>query len=264
MWYAVNIYVNCYRGCTGTAVSPIKEFTNMPSSLNPQTFTLGDVYILDKCLQDGNHATSKWDPCAWLGVYISHSTIHSSNVVLVYNLSTGHTMPQFHVVFDDHFQMVATNFSSLPAATIDNLFNTLWTNNEWIYNGDIQPKYLCPETVDIPDMDSTDTISTPNWQLATDLLDDLNMQYYLNGEPPPPTPNQTNAPTQTSLNGISDQSCPSDTNLSNPDQLCPSGSNQIPLDQTSPFKDDDNALGHPNTPRALSSSLKGLVWSKGI
>jgi len=60
-WHVVNIYVNCYRGHTGTAVSPIKEFTNMSSSLKAQDLHPGEcpVYVLDKCLQDGNHATSK-------------------------------------------------------------------------------------------------------------------------------------------------------------------------------------------------------------
>jgi len=97
MQHAVNIYVNCYRGCHGTAVSPIKEFTNMTASLKPHDLHPWGclVYVLEKCLQDGNHAISKWDTHAWLGVYVSHSTIHSSNVVLVYNLSTGHTTPQF-------------------------------------------------------------------------------------------------------------------------------------------------------------------------
>jgi len=103
--HAVNIYVNCYRGRHSTAVSPIEEFTDMPATLQPQDLHPWGcpVYVLEKRLQDGNHATSKWDPRAWMGVYVGHSTIHSGNVVLVYNPSTGHTTPQFHVVFDDHF-----------------------------------------------------------------------------------------------------------------------------------------------------------------
>jgi len=57
---------------------------------------------------------------------------------------------------------------------IDDLFNMLWTNNQWIYDGDIPPEYLFPETLDIPDTDVVNNTHSSNQQLATDLLDDHN------------------------------------------------------------------------------------------
>jgi len=59
--HTANIYVNCYCGCHGTAVSPIEEFTDMPASLQPHHLHPWGfpVYILDKQLQESNNATSK-------------------------------------------------------------------------------------------------------------------------------------------------------------------------------------------------------------
>jgi len=129
------------------------------------------IYVLDKQLQDGNHTSSKWDPHAWLGIYVGHLSIHSGNVVLVYNPATGHTTPQFHVVFNDHFQTVSPHFSSLPAAMVNDLFDTLWQNNQWTYDGNLPPEYLFPETIDIP------TNNPPDDQLAPDALEYID--YYI-------------------------------------------------------------------------------------
>jgi len=156
--HTINIYVNCYCGWQGIAIPSLEEFTNMPSPLQLHDLHPWGcpVYVLDKCLQDGNHTSSKWDPHAWLGIYVGHSMIHSSNVILVYNPITGHTTPQFHIVFKDHFQTVSPYFSSLPTAMVSNLFDTLWRNNQWIYDGNIPPEYLFPETINTPANDSSE------------------------------------------------------------------------------------------------------------
>jgi hypothetical protein len=39
-------------------------------------------------------------------VYLGHFLFHAGSVALVYNPSTGHVSPQYHVVFDDDFTMV--------------------------------------------------------------------------------------------------------------------------------------------------------------
>jgi len=39
--HTVNIYVNCYRGCSSTSISPIEEFTNVEASLQPMDLHLG-------------------------------------------------------------------------------------------------------------------------------------------------------------------------------------------------------------------------------
>jgi len=77
--HAINIYVNCYRGRHGTAIPPIEEFTNMPSLLQLQDLHPWGcpIYVLDKCLQDGNHTSSKWDPRTWLSIYMGQPLIDS-------------------------------------------------------------------------------------------------------------------------------------------------------------------------------------------
>jgi hypothetical protein len=39
-------------------------------------------------------------------VYLGHSLFHARSVALVYNPSTGHISPQYHVVFDNDFTTV--------------------------------------------------------------------------------------------------------------------------------------------------------------
>jgi len=185
--HAINIYVNCYRGQHGIAIPPLEEFTNMPSPLQLHDLHPWGcpVYVLDKRLQDGNSTPSKWDPRAWLGIYVGHSMIHSGNVVLIHNPLTGHTTPQFHVVFDDHFQTVSPHFASLPTATTNDLFDTLWRNNQWIYDGNTPPDYLFPETIDTPTDDSPDDLP------PTETLKYID--YYISDHPasPPQLPNAT-------------------------------------------------------------------------
>ncbi len=63
------------------------------------------VYVLDSKLQDG-HKIPKWLPRARLGVFLGFSTLHSSQVPLVMNTLAGKISPQYHVIFDNRFEMV--------------------------------------------------------------------------------------------------------------------------------------------------------------
>ena len=45
----------------------------------------------------------KWSERSRIGVYLGHSPHHATSVAWVLNITTGHVSPQFHVVFDDHF-----------------------------------------------------------------------------------------------------------------------------------------------------------------
>ena len=60
------------------------------------------VYVLSPTLQSGNKI-SWWEPRSRCGVFCGLSTIHSSEVHQVLNLTTGSTTTQFHMVFDDLF-----------------------------------------------------------------------------------------------------------------------------------------------------------------
>ncbi len=64
-------------------------------------------YILDSRLHNaGSIGPPKWEPRSNICVYLGHSPFHAGSVALVYNQSTGHVSPQYHVVFDNDFTMV--------------------------------------------------------------------------------------------------------------------------------------------------------------
>ena len=63
------------------------------------------VYVLNPSLQAGKKIP-RWEPRSKQGVFCGLSTIHSSEVPQVLNLTTGSITTQFHVVFDDLFTTV--------------------------------------------------------------------------------------------------------------------------------------------------------------
>ena len=65
------------------------------------------VSVLEPKLQDGKKIP-KWEPRARPGLFVGFLTIHSSLVALVLNTRTGKISPQFHVIFDDKFETVAS------------------------------------------------------------------------------------------------------------------------------------------------------------
>jgi len=67
---------------------------------------------------------SKWKSRAWLGVYIGVSICHSSAIPLIYNPASAHISPQYHVVYDEYFTMVASNSMFDTEAYLDKLYQT--------------------------------------------------------------------------------------------------------------------------------------------
>jgi GAG-pre-integrase domain len=63
------------------------------------------VYVLDGRLQFGSK-TNKWAMRSRLGIYVGKSTQHSQSVGLVLSMTTGLVSPQFHVVYDNHFETI--------------------------------------------------------------------------------------------------------------------------------------------------------------
>ena len=63
------------------------------------------VYVLNPSLQAGKKIP-RWEPRSKLGVFCGLSTLHSSEVPQVLNLTTGSITTQFHVIFDDLFTTV--------------------------------------------------------------------------------------------------------------------------------------------------------------
>ena len=64
------------------------------------------VCVLQPTLQDGKKLP-KWKPRSRRGQFVGWSPLHASNVAWVRDLRTGHTSPQFHVVFDNWFETIA-------------------------------------------------------------------------------------------------------------------------------------------------------------
>jgi hypothetical protein len=85
-------------------------FFNIDTDLfNPTTHHVfgSPCFVLDSRLQSGIAGPPKWEPRSRLGIYVGHSPSHADYVALVLNPRTGHVSPQYHVVFDDLFTMVA-------------------------------------------------------------------------------------------------------------------------------------------------------------
>ncbi len=64
-------------------------------------------YILDIRLHNGGSiGLPNWELRSNICVYLGHSLFHTGSVAFVYNPSTGHVSPQYHVIFDDDFSAV--------------------------------------------------------------------------------------------------------------------------------------------------------------
>jgi len=63
------------------------------------------VYVLDPKLQDGKKLP-KWTPQSRRGMFLGHSSDHSTSIGRILNLVTGKITTQFHVVYDDFFTTV--------------------------------------------------------------------------------------------------------------------------------------------------------------
>merc|ERR1712155_326706 len=73
------------------------------------------IYVLDARLHSaGGPGPPKWEPRLRIGVYLGHSSFHAGSVALVWNPTTGHVSPQYHVIFDDDF----TTMPYMVAGTI--------------------------------------------------------------------------------------------------------------------------------------------------
>ena len=153
-------------------VHPIQTFANAsyPPQLRDRHTCGFPIFVLqDKARELLN---PKWDPKAWVGIYLGQSPIHTGSVALVLNPRTLHVSPQFHVIFDDDFttvpclsstDMPPTNLTRLCTESrelaTDTKFElaTLWTANTYqedtedleysvhptiLNKGDVSPKVI--------------------------------------------------------------------------------------------------------------------------
>ena len=68
------------------------------------------VYILDPRLQQGRKI-QKRQPQSCHRILFRFSKNHSSDVLLIFKLYTGHIFPKFHVIFDDSFRILISLFN---------------------------------------------------------------------------------------------------------------------------------------------------------
>ena len=87
--------------------SPLSTFAGVTIEPNLNHFhPFGcPVYVLETPLQSGSFLP-RWSKRSQVGIYLCRSPHHASYVALVLNPQTGHVSPQFHLVFDDHFDTV--------------------------------------------------------------------------------------------------------------------------------------------------------------
>ncbi len=111
VWTAVSHAVHIYNHTpkeNGMCPADICTGDMIPRHRFQEFHTWGcPVFVLDPQLQSGQKLP-RWQPRSRQGVYMGLSSIHSSEVPLVLNTSTGSITPQFHVVFDDSFSTVAS------------------------------------------------------------------------------------------------------------------------------------------------------------
>ena len=116
---------------------PYTLFTNEDAPLSANNFRVfgSPVYVLDNSLQTGMLGPGKWKERAFQGVYIGHSKLHASKVIMVYNPVMKLVSPQYHVVHDESFDTVQLNMSAADAESkleemLDALFVTSRMNHD--------------------------------------------------------------------------------------------------------------------------------------
>ena len=145
------------------------------------------VYVLDPKLQDG-HKIPKWNPRSRVGMFVGFSNQHSSLVPLVLNLKTGKISPQYHIIFDDKFQTVAS--PAIRSRPIDDIWHQLY-QRESEYYLDIELDENGRNTAPTPDLHD-------DWLDADEVNERNERRERLlaerNSRPPQTTPRSRTAP----------------------------------------------------------------------
>jgi transposase InsO family protein len=173
--HAVNFHNSSFRKTQ--QVTPYEAFTGQvsPWSINDFRVFGSPTYVLRKELQDGV-TLNKWKPRSWLGVYIGTSNCHASAIPLIYNPTSTHVSPQFHVIYDEYFYTVNPSNSAISDVYLSKLYNS---SAKWLYrdpysddthlfssfwddtvSSPIPRKRPCPTT--IPEPHSRGSAATPD------------------------------------------------------------------------------------------------------
>jgi len=114
-------HLHNYLSLDAAGLCPHDKFTNADGSILDELdmadfHTFGSpCYVLDSATHN-----PKWNPRSSLRIFVGFSPHHARNVAMVLNPFTGLVSPQYHIVFDDHFQTLkALRGTSVPDS---------WTN----------------------------------------------------------------------------------------------------------------------------------------
>ncbi len=110
--YAVYLWNRIPRGDSG--LSPSEIFFDTKS--DHQELRMSKVwgcpsYVLDPRIQDGKKIP-RWNPRSKMGQFLGRSQEHAGSIGLIRNLKTGAVSAQFHVVYDDHFSTVSSDWNA--------------------------------------------------------------------------------------------------------------------------------------------------------
>jgi hypothetical protein len=125
-------------------------------------------YILNSGFHNaGSIGPPKWEPRSNIRVYLGHSMFHAGSVALVYNPSTGHVSPQYHVVFDDDFTMVPyTEEGTIPPHWSDLLQSSSELASKQAFN--LAQAWLGSTGLDNTDLQFTDNPAIDPFAIVTD------------------------------------------------------------------------------------------------
>ena len=99
------------------AESPPSKFSGVEIKFNLKHFHpfSSPVYVHDQNLQ-AQKSHNKWTDHSRVGIFLTLSPVHSRNIPLVLNTSSGNMSPQFHCLYDDGF----------ATCRCDAKFNSIW------------------------------------------------------------------------------------------------------------------------------------------
>ena len=110
--YAVYLYNRLPSGTSG--LSPLEIFFDTKSDhqeLRGAKVWGCTAYVLDPRIQDGKKIPM-WNPRSRMGQFLGRSDEHASSIGLIRNLKTGAVSAQFHVVYDNHFSTVQSDWTA--------------------------------------------------------------------------------------------------------------------------------------------------------
>ena len=82
------------------------------------------IYVLDRKLQVGKSYEKKADRSHQC-IYVGPPPQHTGNVPLCFNPDTRNLSPQFHVVFDEHFETVSKRPNPMCPTKLDDIMEKL-------------------------------------------------------------------------------------------------------------------------------------------